>query len=291
MTKVSLAEVQKKFLVELALKQTNPEKKARLEFLISEGQRESLKEYQAAHEVWDTLAENEEVHFTPEEFCHLLQPLLPRFYSIASSMSKVGNEVHLMIADLNYETNGHVRRGICTHFLGQLAEINSTVIPVYIQPSNGFTLPEDDTIPIIMIGPGTGVAPYRAFMQERQARQAMGVNWLFFGEWHKATEFFYEEDWKTFCLKDNLRVETAFSRDQEHKVYVQHLMLDHGKEIFDLLESGAYLYVCGDAHRMAKDVDAALQLLIKVHGNLEETDVKDYIKKLRASKRYLRDIY
>ncbi|HEV8052648.1 MAG TPA: sulfite reductase [Parachlamydiaceae bacterium] len=289
--KVNLAEVPKKLIVELARKQTNPQKKERLEFICSEGQRESLKEYQAAHEVWDALSENEEVDFVAEEFCHMLQPLLPRFYSIASSMNHVGNEVHLLIAELNYVTNSHPRSGVCTHYLCRRAEMDCPIVPVYIQPSHGFTVPENGDASMIMIGPGTGVAPYRAFMQERQVRQAAGLNWLFFGEWHRATEFFYEKEWDAFEAAGTLRLDAAFSRDQEHKIYVQHRMLENGKELFEQLESGAYLYVCGDAHRMAKDVDAALHLIAQVHGNLDEAGAKDYVKKLRAGKRYLRDIY
>lgn len=289
--KVNLSEVPKKLIVELAKHQTNFQKKERLDFILSEGQKESLKEYQSSHELWDTLAENDEILLQPEELCHMLQPLLPRFYSIASSMKRVGNEVHLLIAELSYETNGHQRLGVCTNYLCRRAPMNVPIIPVYIQPSHGFTVPENGDAAIVMIGPGTGVAPYRAFMQERLIRQHQGINWLFFGEWHRKTEFFYENEWNEWMTSEKLRVDVAFSRDQEHKIYVQHKMLENGKELFELLENHAYLYVCGDAHRMAKDVDAALHLIAKVHGNLDDAGAKDYVKKLRANKRYLRDVY
>ena len=289
--KVNLAEVPKKLIAELAKRQIAQEKKERLELLVAEGQKELLKEYQAAHEVWDALAENEEVLFSAEELCHMLQPLLPRFYSIASSMNAVGNEVHLLVAALTYETNGYQRCGVCTDYLCHRAPLNIPMIPVYIQPSHGFTVPEQSDASLIMIGPGTGVAPYRAFMQERQAKQSTGLNWLFFGEWHQATEFFYEEEWRRLTEEGQLRLDAAFSRDQEHKVYVQHKMLEHGKELFKLLENKAHVYVCGDAQRMAKDVDAALHAIVKEHGNLDEAGAKDYVKKLRADKRYLRDVY
>lgn len=289
--KVNLAEVPKKLITELAKRQTNTAKKERFEHLISDGQKEALKEYQAAHEVWDVLAENSEVSFEAQELCHLLQPLLPRFYSISSSMHAVGEEMHLLVADVKYITNQHQRYGVCTHYLCHRVPLNAHVIPIYVQPSHGFTLPNLNDTAMIMIGPGTGVAPYRAFMQERQIRQANGSHWLFFGEWHKSTEFFYEDEWKELVNTGKLRLDTAFSRDQEHKVYVQHKMLEHGKELYDLLENGAILYVCGDAHRMAKDVDAALHLIAQVNGNLDEAGAKNYIKKLRAEKRYLRDVY
>jgi sulfite reductase (NADPH) flavoprotein alpha-component len=289
--KINLTEVSKKFITELAQRQSNQQKKKRLELLVAEGQKELLKEYQAAHEVWDVLEENQEVVFSPEELCHLLQPLLPRFYSIASSMSKVGNEVHLLVSHLSYETNGYQRCGICTDYLCYRAPLEESIVPVYLQPSHGFTIPEENNVSVIMVGPGTGVAPYRGFMQEREARQAEGRNWLFFGEQHCKKEFFYENEWKEWHAADRLKLDTAFSRDQEHKIYVQHKMIDRGKEIFEWLESGAYFYVCGDAHRMAKDVDAALHLIVQVHGNLDEAGSKEYVKKLRGSKRYLRDIY
>jgi sulfite reductase (NADPH) flavoprotein alpha-component len=289
--KANLAEVSRKLIQEICQRQTNPQKKEHFEVLLSEGQKEALKEYQLKHEVWDALAENAEAVFTPQEICHLLMPLLPRFYSIASSMAAVGNEVHLTVAELVYETNGYVRRGICTHYLCRLAPMNEHVMPIYIQPSNGFTLPEDKSAPVIMIGPGTGVAPFRAFMQERQMQKASGVNWLFFGEWHQNSEFFYEDYWLELVRQGKMRLSTAFSRDQEHKIYVQHRLLEHGKEVFELLEQGAYLYVCGDARRMAKDVDLALHQLIQKHCPCDEQGAKDYLKKLRASKRYLRDVY
>jgi sulfite reductase (NADPH) flavoprotein alpha-component len=289
--KANLADLPKKLIVESAAKHTNKQKKEHLEFLLTEEQKEALKEYQKAHEVWDFFEEHAEVPFSPEEFCHLLQPLLPRFYSIASAMSQVGNEVHLLVAELNYITNGYPRTGICTHYLCRRAPLDRAVVPVYMQPSNGFTVPEDGNAPMIMIGPGTGIAPYRGFMHEREAKKATGRNWLFFGEQHRATEFFYEKEWERFVAAGKLRLDTAFSRDQEHKVYVQHKMVEHGAEFFEWMEKGAYVYVCGDAHRMAKDVDAALHAIVKEHGKLDDAGVKEYIKNLKAQKRYLRDVY
>lgn len=289
--KVNLAAVPRKLVSEICQRQTSLEKKAHLLSLFEEEHKDALKEYMSSHEVWDVLAENQEVSFAPEELCKLLMPMLPRFYSIASSMAAVGDEVHLTVAELSYTTNGHLRRGVCTHYLCQLAPMHENSVPIYIQPSHGFTLPPDPHAPMIMVGPGTGVAPFRAFMQERAALGAPGLNWLFFGERHRASEFFYEDDWQRFVDAGKLRLDTAFSRDQEHKIYVQHRLLEHGADIYSLLEQGAYFYVCGDAHRMAKDVDTALHQIIEQHGSHSEQAAKEYVKALRSEKRYLRDVY
>lgn len=289
--KGNLTEVPRKLISELANRQSNLQKQEQLQLLLAEGQKDRLKEYQASHEIWDTLEENSEVVFSPQEFCLLIQPLLPRFYSISSAMSAVGEEVHLTVAEVVYETNGHLRRGACTHYLCQLAPMNVPTVPIYIQPANGFTLPTDGDIPVIMVGPGTGVAPFRAFMQDRQAFDSKGFNWLFFGERHEAHHFFYESYWQGLVESGRMRLSTAFSRDQEHKIYVQHRLLEHGEELFHWLQRGAYFYVCGDASRMAKDVDAALHQIVQVHGKYDEQATKEYVKGLRTTKRYLRDVY
>lgn len=289
--KANLAEVPRKLINEFLHRQTDLKKKERFSFLCAEGQKDALKEYQASHEVWDALEENQEVVFTPQELCALLMPLLPRFYSIASSMMAVGEQVHLTVSELKYETNGHQRHGVCTHFLCQLAPLNEKVVPIYVHPSNGFTLPSDLSTPIIMVGPGTGVAPFRAFLQERMAQGATGLNWLIFGERHQAFNFYYQEYFQELVEAGNLRFHTAFSRDQNHKIYVQHRLIEHGAELFALLEKGAVFYVCGDAHRMAKDVDAALHYIVQKHGEFDEHAAKNFVKQLKAEKRYLRDVY
>ncbi len=289
--KVDVTDVTRKLLSELAQRQSNPQKKEKLESLIAEGNRDALKDFQAHHEVWDTLLEHHEVIFTPQEICNLLLPLLPRFYSIASSMNAVGEEVHLTVALLAYEANGHARRGVCTHYLCALAPMDQPVVPIYIQPHHGFTVPTDPSASLIMIGPGTGIAPFRAFMQERIQRQDPGRNWLFFGEWTGSHEFFYEEYWRALEQSGKLRLDLAFSRDQDYKIYVQHRMLEHGEELFQWLESGSYIFVCGDAHRMAKDVEAALHKIVQEHGKMDEASAKEYVKRLRADKRYVRDVY
>lgn len=289
--KANITEISKKFLIELAKKQTLLKKKALLESLLEDENKEALKEYQSTHELWDTLEENKEATFEIQELCNLLMPLLPRLYSISSAQNAVGDEVHLTVAMLEYESNQLLRRGVCTHYLCNLAPLDKPSVPVYIQPHHGFTLPEDTNAPIIMVGPGTGVAPFRAFMHERMHQKAKGKNWLIFGEWNQEFDFFYEDYFNELVSQENLRIDTAFSRDQADKIYVQHRMWENGEEIFNWLQNGAYFYVCGDAKRMARDVEAILLQIIQQFGKLDEAAAKAYLKELRAQKRYLRDVY
>lgn len=289
--KANLTDVSRKFLQEIEKRQTNSEKRNFYQHLLSNEGKETLKDYLELRELWDILEENPEVVFSTEELCALLMPLLPRFYSIASSQDVVGEEVHLTVALLNYEALGHPRKGVCTHFLCDLAPLGVACIPIFIHPHKGFTTPEDHSSHMIMVGPGTGVAPFRAFLQERHARNAKGRHWLFFGEWNKDYDFYYEDFWRELQEGGKLLLHTAFSRDQGEKVYVQDRMLEQGSEIFKWLEEGAVLYVCGDAKNMAKDVDAALLHIIKRYGHYNDEEAKAYVKNLRAQKRYLRDVY
>lgn len=289
--KVNITNVSRKFLSEIAARQTNKEKKERLDALFHENQKDALKEYLQNHELWDLLEENQEVLLSHQEICNMLMPLLPRFYSIASSMKDVGEEVHLTVADLSYYSNQHLRRGVCTYYLCELAPMQTPAIPVYIQPHHGFTLPENPSANLIMIGPGTGIAPYRGFMQERMFLNHSGKNWLFFGEWHRNQHYFYQKYWTDLEVKDKLKVDLAFSRDQEHKIYVWHRMLEHAKELFEWIQNGAYIYVCGDAHRMAKDVDVTLLQIIQEQSGGTELSAKNYLKQLKIENRYLRDVY
>lgn len=289
--KANLTEINRKLLNELLNRQPHPEKRRHLEILHQDDQHDQFKSYQEMHHVWDLLLAHEEVSFQHQEFCQLLMPLLPRLYSIASSHKMVPEEIHLTIAMLTYSSNGHQRRGVCTHYLDHLTPIGQAIVPIYIQPHHGFTLPSEQDANIIMIGPGTGVAPFRAFMQERMMNRSSGKNWLFFGEWNRTTDFFYESFWKDLEAQNKLRLDLAFSRDQDHKVYVQHRMLEQGEELFRWIERGAYLFVCGDAKRMAKDVENTLLDIIQTHGKMDEQGAKQYLKSLRAEKRYLRDVY
>lgn len=290
-TKANITELSRKLIALVADRQPNPQKKEHLLYILQEGNKDALKEFQAGHELWDVLANNDEVRFAHQELCDLLMPLLPRFYSIASSMLSVGERVDLTVAHFQYLSHGVLRHGVCTHYLCHIAPVDTPHVPIYVHPHRGFTLPQDPNASLIMIGPGTGVAPYRAFMQERLSTQAPGRNWLFFGEWTRAYDYFYEDFWNSLEQSGKLRLDLAFSRDQEHKIYVQHRMLEHAQDFFHWLEEGAYIFVCGDAHRMAKDVDATLHHIIQQQGKTDEQGAKDYVKRLKVEKRYLRDVY
>lgn len=227
----------------------------------------------------------------PHELCKVLLPLLPRFYSIASSAKVFPNEMHLTVAFVSFELGNQTYFGVGSHFLCEQALIGSTPVPIYVQPSNHFTLPQDPNTPVILIGPGTGVAPFRAFLQERIATQAEGRNWLFFGERNRETDFYYSEYFSLLETQGRLRLDAAFSRDQEEKIYVQHKMIENKKSIWQWIQEGAHIYVCGDADKMAKDVDLTLQEIIQNEGKLNTEEAKAYIKALRLEKRYLLDVY
>lgn len=286
--KANLSQFSRKLISEITARQTNNTKKELLLSLLNNAHHNTLKAYQEQHHVWDLLDAHPEVSFDPKELSLMLMPLLPRLYSIASAQDVVDEEVHLTIAFLAYQSNQHQREGTTTSFLCRRTSMNQPIVPVYVQPNHGFTLPQNPNTPIIMIGPGTGIAPFRAFMQQRKHDKAQGQNWLFFGEWNRQYDFFYEGFWHTI---PQLKVTTAFSRDQPEKIYVQHRMIEHGREIYEWIQNGAYVFVCGSAHHMAKDVDAALHKIIETHGNVDTGEARNVVKQLRSDKRYLRDVY
>jgi NADPH-dependent sulfite reductase flavoprotein alpha-component len=228
-----------------------------------------------------------------DEFIPLLKRLQPRLYSIASSSKAQPNRIDLTVSAVRYtglRDSKKIRTGVASTFLADRAE--GIEIPIFVQPSKHFHVPENGDTPLIMVGPGTGVAPFRGFLQERQARGDQGKNWLFFGEQHAATDFYYQNEIQQF-QKDGLLTELslAFSRDQTQKIYVQDRMREQGAAIWDWLEEGAYFCVCGDASRMAKDVDQALRDIIQQYGKLDAAETDSYIRKLTMDKRYLRDVY
>ena len=259
--------------------------------LLDPARSSDLKAWLYGRDVLDVLQLLPKGEFSSADFTALLKKLQPRLYSIASSLKATPGQVHLTIAQVRYQSHGRARHGVCSTFLAD--RVNSdTPVPVFIQPSHGFKLPTDDTKPVIMVGPGTGVAPFRSFLQERKAAGARGKNWLFFGEQSRAQSYFYQDEWAAMIKDGSLhRMDTAFSRDQEQKIYVQHRMIEQGEELYRWLEEGAHFYVCGDASRMAKDVDAALHQVIETHGGKSADDAKAYVAQLKEAKRYARDVY
>ncbi len=227
----------------------------------------------------------------PQTFVDALRKITPRLYSIASAQSEVEEEVHLTVGVVTYEANGKVRTGGASGFLSHRLSEGQDV-RVFVEHNDNFRLPQSDDTPVIMIGPGTGVAPFRAFMQERDARDASGDNWMFFGDQTFTQDFLYQVEWQNY-LKSGLltRMDVAFSRDQAEKVYVQDRLKEHASDVFAWLERGAHLYICGDANRMAKDVHDTLVEIIQQHGNLSADAAEDYLKSLRSNKRYQKDVY
>jgi sulfite reductase (NADPH) flavoprotein alpha-component len=259
--------------------------------LIDPARSADLKQWLYGRDVLDLFQLLPKSEFSSADFIALLKKLQPRLYSIASSLKATPSQVHLTIAQVRYQSHGRARNGVCSTFLADRANAD-TPVPVFIQPSHGFKLPTDDTKPVIMVGPGTGVAPFRSFLQERQATGARGKNWLFFGEQSRTQSYFYKDEWATLIQGGVLhRMDTAFSRDQEQKIYVQHRMIENGTELYRWLEDGAHFYVCGDASRMAKDVDAALHQVVEQHGGKSADDAMSYIAAMKEAKRYQRDVY
>lgn len=228
---------------------------------------------------------------TASEFVGLLRKLPPRLYSIASSQAAVEDEVHLTVATVRYTAHDRARSGVASTWLADRLGEEETV-PVYIDGNKNFKLPQDDNAPIIMVGPGTGVAPFRSFMQEREEREASGANWLFFGDQHFLTDFLYQVEWLGWRDSGLLtRLDVAFSRDQEDKVYVQHRLRERAADIWQWFQDGAYLYVCGDAVSMAPDVNEALLDIISEQGKMSRDEANDYLRDLSKDKRYQRDVY
>ena len=251
-----------------------------------------LEVYLHGMEVIDFLHNHPSISWTPEELIKSLRKLQPRLYSIASSRKMVGEAVHLTIATVRYDSHGRKRHGVASTYLADRTSDGRSV-PVFIHTANHFRLPTDPATDVIMVGPGTGVAPFRAFLQERQATGAPGRNWLFFGEQRRSSDFLYEQELIELQNKGVLtHLELAFSRDiPGQKVYVQHRMKERGKEIFEWLEGGAHFFVCGDGARMAKDVDAELQAIAMREGGKTTEEAALWVEALKKEKRYKRDVY
>ena len=226
-----------------------------------------------------------------EEFVSILKKLQPRLYSIASSPRAHPGEVHLCVGIVRYETYGRKRGGICSSFFAD--RLGGGVKPrVFVHNNSAFRLPENGETPVIMVGPGTGIAPFRAFLEERKATDAKGKNWLFFGNPHSTTDYLYESELQDYLADGTLtQLDLAWSRDQKEKIYVQNLMVKNGAQLWSWLQDGAAFYVCGDASRMAKDVDQALLKIAEEHGKLSSEAAVAYIAQIKKEKRYLRDVY
>jgi sulfite reductase (NADPH) flavoprotein alpha-component len=253
----------------------------------------SLEHFLWGRDVLDVLEEFPGARFDATEFAGLLRKLQPRLYSIASSQKAVGESVHLTVAVVRYTPDGRPRQrsGVCSSFLAERAAEPGSV-PVFVHTAKHFRIPEDPATACIMVGPGTGIAPFRAFLQERAAIGATGKNWLFFGEQHSATDFFYRDEFEAAQAAGILtRMDTAFSRDQDHKIYVQHRLLENADEIWKWLQDGAIFYVCGDAQRMAKDVDLALHQIAEKAGGLTPDGANEFVDGLKKAKRYRKDVY
>jgi sulfite reductase (NADPH) flavoprotein alpha-component len=256
---------------------------------------DSLNDYVNGRDYVDILKEFDEAQFeSPESFLAQLSPIVPRLYSIASSLQAHPREAHLCIAVVRYETHGRSKKGLASGFFADHAELFAKNIPVYVQESRTFRLPKDNSTDIIMCGPGTGLAPFRAFLEQRTLDGATGRNWLFFGEQHRETDFLYGDELLDYQRRGKLyRLDLAFSRDQPHKIYVQHRMSENAKELWSWLQNGACFYVCGDAKRMAKDVHQTLISIAQKEGGLSPEAAADYVNVtlMRTERRYLRDVY
>ncbi|MGF1530465.1 MAG: sulfite reductase flavoprotein subunit alpha [Puniceicoccaceae bacterium] len=259
--------------------------------LLAKENAETTKLYLENREYLDLFIEFPGVRLSGVQLVALLRRLVPRLYSIASSPMLYPDEVHLTVAVVRYETNGKSREGVASTWLSDRVTLDDPRVPVFISNSH-FGIPADPQTDLIMVGPGTGVAPFRSFIQEQKARQGTGRCWLFFGDQHQVSDFLYEEEFAAALSDGSLhRLDTAFSRDQEQKVYVQDRMRENGRELWEWLEKGASFFVCGDASRMARDVDTALHQIVAEHGNLTPEEAGAYVKKLRSDKRYQKDVY
>jgi sulfite reductase (NADPH) flavoprotein alpha-component len=246
----------------------------------------------ALHQVVDVLLARVDVKLAPADFVRSLKKLQPRLYSISSSPRAHPRQVHLTVGAVRYDVGGRKRKGVCSTFLADRAAPGESRVGIFVHTNKAFRPPANGDTPMIMVGPGTGIAPFRSFLHERRATSAKGPNWLFFGDQRAATDFLYRDELLGFQTDGLLtRLDLAWSRDQQEKIYVQHRMLEHATELYRWLENGAHFYVCGDATRMAKDVDAALHTVIERAGGKNPEQAAAYVQALKTSKRYARDVY
>ncbi len=286
-----LAGPTRRFVEAVLEKATAANERQHLEQILSEG--DGLDQYLYERHYIDILEEHPSARFTPQEIVPHLKRLVPRLYSIASSPTRYPEEIHLTVAVVRYRTLNRDRVGVGSTHLVDRVTLGTPELPVFVASSH-FNLPEDDSQDIIMVGPGTGVAPFRSFLQEREARGATGRNWLFFGEQRRACDYLYEDEFEGWRKNGLLsRLDLAFSRDQEHKVYVQHRIQENKDEFWEWFSNGATLYICGDKARMARDVEDTLVKIAIEKGAVEDDDaaIKAWIRDLKKQKRYQLDVY
>jgi sulfite reductase (NADPH) flavoprotein alpha-component len=266
-------------------------KDAKLEKMLLPENKSELQDYLYGREIIDVLHDFPAKEVTADALVGIMRKLPPRLYSIASSPKAHPGEVHLTVGVVRYDAHGRKRKGVCSTYLADRI-VEGGKADVFVTPNKHFKIPANNDAPMIMVGPGTGIAPFRAFVEERKEIGAKGKNWLFFGDQHYLTDFLYQTEWQDYLADGILtKLDVAFSRDQKDKVYVQDRMRENSKELYQWLEQGASFYVCGDASRMATDVDVALHDIVEKEGGLSKDDAAAYVKKLKDDKRYLRDVY
>ncbi|WP_318504046.1 sulfite reductase subunit alpha [Bacillus sp. T3] len=277
-----------KKILQQAAELTDNEELQKLLLVENAGQ---LKEYCSGRDLLDMVQDFGPWKGSAQDFVSMLRKMTPRLYSIASSISAHPGEVHLTIGAVRYTAHGRLRKGVCSVLIAERIQAGDT-LPVFIQPNKHFHLPESVDSDIIMVGPGTGIAPFRSFIEERAVTKATGRTWLFFGDQHAASDFLYQSEIEQY-QKDGVitKLETAWSRDTDQKVYVQHKILENSKEVFNWLENGGYFYICGDKDRMAKDVHNTLIEVIAKEGSMSQEEAEAYLNDLKKQGRYQRDVY
>lgn len=262
-----------------------------LKALLDPNQQSELEQYLHGRDVADLLQQYPGALQETDDLVKLLPRLVPRLYSISSSPAAHAGRIHTTVSVVRYRTHDRERGGVCSTLLADRIEPGDR-LPIYIQPNKKFRLPQDPSAPVIMVGPGTGIAPFRAFLHERRAAGATGRNWLFFGERSASTDFLYRNELEEMRRDGHLtQLETAFSRDQERKIYVQDLMTQNARQLWQWLENNASIYVCGDATRMAKDVDRTLHKVVEEQGSMPQDAAESYVQALKDDRRYQRDVY
>ncbi|MFE4351246.1 assimilatory sulfite reductase (NADPH) flavoprotein subunit [Peribacillus butanolivorans] len=262
-----------------------------LKTLLSAGNEEKLKEYREGRDLLDFVRDFGSWGESAQEFVSILRKIPARLYSIANSLSAYPDEVHLTVGSVRYDSHGRERKGVCSILCAERLQPGDT-LPVYIQHNQNFKQPKNPDTPIIMVGPGTGIAPFRSFIQEREETEANGKTWLFFGDQHFVTDFLYQTEWQKWLKTGVLtNIDVAFSRDADEKVYVQHRMLEHSRKLYEWLQEGAAVYICGDEKNMAQDVHNTLIEIIEKEGQMSHADAQDYLEEMQQNKRYQRDVY